>query len=192
MTRQIPNALTLARIALIPLLVAALLIDGPAMRWLAVLVFLAASATDWVDGHLARRWDAHSPFGRMLDPIADKLLVAAALVMLVAKGQLAGLHVLPAIVILCREILVSGLREYLAGIAVSVPVTVIAKTKTALQFIAIACLIGAAPLDAVLPGALGFGLIAIWLAAAVTLYTGYEYWQAGMAEIAAKTQKAAE
>lgn len=192
MTRQIPNALTLLRIALIPVMVAALLIDGTLMRWLALLVFLAASATDWVDGHLARRWDAHSPFGRMLDPIADKVLVAAALVMLVASGPLAGLHVLPAIVILCREILVSGLREYLAGIAVSVPVTFIAKAKTTLQFLAIACLIGAEPLDAALPGALGFGLIAIWLAAAVTLYTGYEYWRAGMVEIAAETRKAAE
>ena len=132
---SLPNILTYARIAAIPVVVGCIyvqaIMDGPLwLRWVALAVFIAAGVTDFLDGYYARIWDQHSAFGRMLDPIADKLLVASCLLMLAADGIIHGWTLWAAIVILCREILVSGLREYLAALRVSVPVTKLAKWKT--------------------------------------------------------------
>jgi len=145
-TLSLPNILTFARIAAIPVVVGCVyaqsIMDGPLwLRWVALGVFIAAGITDFFDGYYARIWDQQSAFGKMLDPIADKLLVASCLLMLAADGIIHGWTLWAAIVILCREILVSGLREYLAGTRVSVPVTTIAKFKTAVQMLAIGAMI---------------------------------------------------
>jgi cardiolipin synthase len=176
MLTSLPNLLTLSRIAVIPVVVALLLLDGPATRWAACALFAAACVTDWLDGYLARRMNDVSSFGRILDPIADKLLVAAVLLLLVADRRIPGLAVLPAMVILMRELLVSGLREFLAGLDVSVPVSRLAKWKTVLQMVALGLLIvgdAAAPADRV-------GLFGLWLAAGLTVVTGYDYLRHGV------------
>src|SRR5712675_552985 len=139
---SVPNLLTLSRILVIPVVIATFYISGDYARWFACALFSAAGVTDWLDGHMARRWAQQSELGRFLDPIADKLLVAATLFMLVAKGRfISEWALLPALVILCREILVSGLREYLAALRVGLPVSRLAKWKTAIQMIAIGVLI---------------------------------------------------
>ena len=138
---SLPNLLTLSRIVVIPLVVATFYVLGDYARWLGCALFSAAGVTDWLDGHVARRWEQQSELGRFLDPIADKLLVAATLFMLTASGRLSAPAVLPALVILCREILVSGLREYLAGLRVGVPVSRLAKWKTVIQMVAIGLLL---------------------------------------------------
>ena len=112
---SLPNLLTLSRILAIPAVIATFYVPGDYARWFACALFSAAGVTDWLDGHMARRWEQQSEIGRFLDPIADKLLVSATLFMLTAFGRLSAEALLPALVILCREILVSGLREYLAG-----------------------------------------------------------------------------
>ena len=128
------------------------IMDGPLwLRWVALAVFIAAGVTDFLDGYYARIWDQHSAFGRMLDPIADKLLVASCLLMLAADGIIHGWTLWAAIVILCREILVSGLREYLAALRVSVPVTKLAKWKTTVQLVAIGFLLAGEAGDQVIP-----------------------------------------
>jgi len=175
----LPNLLTMSRIVAIPLILALLYFDGAFWRWLACAIFAAACITDYFDGYLARSRSQVSELGRFLDPIADKLLVAAVILILVAERRVTGWTVLPALVILCREILVSGLREYLAGLNVSVPVSQLAKWKTVLQMVALGFLIVG---DGVLPswpvGLIGeFGL---WIAAALTLLTGYDYLKAGL------------
>ena len=177
MLTNLPNLLTLSRIAVIPLVVGAFYLPGPWSEWIACGLFAAASITDWLDGHLARRWQQHSAFGRFLDPIADKLLVSIALMMLVAFGRLPMPTLFPALVILSREILVSGLREFLAELRVGVPVSRLAKWKTGIQMLAIgALLIGdAGPLPL---AATGQGLL--WIAALLTLVTGYDYLRAGL------------
>src|SRR3979409_298814 len=143
---SIPNILTVARIAAIPVVVGCVyaqsVMDGPLwLRWVALAVFIAAGITDYLDGYYARIWDQQSAFGRMLDPIADKLLVASCLLILAGDNSIHGWTLWAAIVILCREILVSGLREYLAALRVSVPVTKLAKWKTTIQLVAIGFLI---------------------------------------------------
>ena len=134
---SLPNMLTLSRIGIIPLLILLFYLDRPLASWGALALFAIAGITDYFDGYFARHRKQVSAFGRFLDPIADKLLVAAVLLMLVATQRVAGLVVLPALVILCREILVSGLREYLAEIKVSVPVSRLAKWKTGIQMLAL-------------------------------------------------------
>ena len=141
MLTDLPNLLTLSRIIIIPVLVGLFYLDGDVWRWVSVVLFSAAGVTDYFDGYLARRWAQISAFGRFLDPIADKLLVAAVILMLVATGRIRGLVVLPGLVILCREVMVSGLREFLAQANVGVPVSRLAKWKTALQLIALGILI---------------------------------------------------
>ncbi len=177
---SLPNLLTLSRILAIPIVVATFYIPGEYARWFACALFSAAGVTDWLDGHMARRWAQQSDFGRFLDPIADKLLVAATLFMLVAKGRLSTEWVLlPALVILCREILVSGLREYLAELRVGLPVSKLAKWKTAIQMIAIGVLIVGDAGPAFLPVAV-IGEALLWVAALLTLVTGYDYLRAGL------------
>lgn len=177
---QIPNILTLSRVAAIPLLVAAFYLEPPIGSHVAFVVFTLAGVTDYFDGMLARRMGVVSKFGRFLDPVADKLMVGTALLMLVATDIVVGIHVVAAAVILLREILVSGLREHLAELAVTVPVSRLAKWKTAVQMVALGALIwteGGRQLG--LP-AFEVGLWGLWLAAALTLVTGYDYLRAGL------------
>jgi cardiolipin synthase (CMP-forming) len=189
----LPNALTYARIAAVPAVVACMywqdvLQGGLWLRWAALAIFIAAGVTDILDGYFARVWDQQSSFGRMLDPIADKLLVASCLLMLAADGTIRGWSLWAAIVILCREILVSGLREYLAELRVGVPVTTLAKWKTTAQLVAIGFLLAGEAGDMVVtsivgvPGlyVTGVGLGLLWISALVTLYTGYDYFKAGV------------
>jgi len=139
-----------------------------------------AGITDVLDGYFARKWGVQSSFGRMLDPIADKLLVASCLLMLAGDGTIRGWSLWAAIVILCREILVSGLREYLAELRVSVPVTQLAKWKTTLQLVAVGFLIAGKAGDLVMPIVTPLGLTLLWLSALLTLYTGWDYFRAGV------------
>lgn len=182
---SLPNILTYGRIAAIPVVVGCIyaqsILDQPLwLRWLAVAIFIAAAITDYLDGYYARIWNQQSAFGRMLDPIADKLLVASCLLMLAADGIIHGWSLWAAIVILCREILVSGLREYLAALRVSVPVTKLAKWKTTVQLIAIGFLLAGPAGDVVVPVVSMIGLALLWASAILTMYTGYDYFRAGI------------
>jgi CDP-diacylglycerol--glycerol-3-phosphate 3-phosphatidyltransferase/cardiolipin synthase len=178
---SLPNVLTYARIAAVPALVACLmLVEGDAGRWAAFWLFVGAAITDWLDGYLARRLEQQSTLGRMLDPIADKLIVGAALIMLVHDRTIDGVSMWAAIVILCREILVSGLREFLAELKVTVHVTALAKWKTAAQMVALAVLIAGPAGDRIIPGITAVGIGLLWLAAMLTLWTGYDYLKAGI------------
>jgi cardiolipin synthase len=178
---SLPNILTYARVVAVPV-VAALLFwpDEKWARWTALGIFAAAAITDYFDGYLARAWSQQSTLGRMLDPIDDKLLVSACLLMLVADRQIAGYHIWGAIIILCREILVSGMREFLAELRVGVPVSTVAKWKTTVQLIALGFLIAGPAGEPVLPGTQIIGLVLLWVAALLTLYTGWDYMKAGM------------
>lgn len=176
---NLPNLLTLSRIFAVPLIVGAFFIDGPSASLTAFIVFCVAGITDFFDGYLARAQGLTSKLGQFLDPIADKLMVAAVIIMLVGIDRITGVHVIAAVIIMCRELLVSGLREFLAELKVSVPVTSLAKWKTTLQMVALGALIlEGAGID-VLP-ALEVGLISLWLAAGLTLITGYDYLRAGL------------
>jgi cardiolipin synthase len=177
---SLPNSLTISRIALVPLFVAAFFLPEEPGRWIVFLLFCLAGLTDAIDGMIARKLKAESSLGRMLDPIADKLIVSAALLMLTADRTLQGIHLVPALVILCREILVSGLREFLAGADVSLPVTRVAKMKTVVQMVAIAALIATTASERMLPGVTGVALFGLWFASALTMYTGYAYLRAGL------------
>jgi cardiolipin synthase (CMP-forming) len=184
-SRALPNILTYGRIAAVPVVVGCMfwqniLHGGLWLRWVALAIFIAAGVTDFLDGYLARIWGQQSSLGRMLDPIADKLLVASCLLMLAAENTIHGWALFAAVVILCREILVSGLREYLAELRVSVPVTRLAKWKTALQLVAVGFLICGEAGDAVLPVVTRAGIALLWLSALLTLYTGWDYLQAGL------------
>jgi cardiolipin synthase (CMP-forming) len=194
----LPNALTILRILLVPVFAVAFVLPGDLARIVAVLVFALAGISDWLDGFAARKLKAGSDFGRMLDPIADKVLVAVALMMLVAEGTftrysvttgaLSLLRLVPALIILSREILVSGLREFLAGTRVSVPVSAIAKIKTAVQMLAIGAMLLTPLADKFYPGFPGesysaIAYILLWVAAALTVYTGVIYFRSGMRHI---------
>ena len=187
---NLPNMLTYARILAVPLIVVCFFMEGhlkssDTARWLALAIFLAASITDYFDGYLARAWKQTSNIGKMLDPIADKLLVATCLLLLAAEtdGTIRGWSLWAAIIILCREILVSGLREYLADLKVSVPVTRLAKWKTTIQMVAIAVLLAGPALDKIVDHATETGIVLLWVSAIVTLYTGYDYFRAGAKHI---------
>ncbi len=182
MASTLPNILTLFRIAVIPVLVASLFLGGAVGNWIAFGVFSIASITDYFDGYFARRLGQQSAFGRFLDPLADKLLVASALMMMGAFGHISGLTVLPALVILCRELLISGLREFLAAIRIGVPVSRLAKGKTTIQMTAIAILLLGDAGPAAIP-VVGIGEALLWLAALLTLITGYDYLRAGLRHI---------
>jgi CDP-diacylglycerol---glycerol-3-phosphate 3-phosphatidyltransferase len=181
----LPNLLTYGRIAAVPIVVGCMYLQsileaGLWLRWVALFIFIAAGLTDVLDGYVARTYGQQSTFGRMLDPIADKLLVSSCLLMLAADGTIRGWALWAAIVILCREILVSGLREYLAELRVSVPVTALAKWKTFLQLLAVGFLIAGEAGDLILPITTLIGLMLLWLSAILTLYTGWDYFRAGV------------
>ena len=194
----LPNVITILRILLVPVFAIAFVMPGDAARIFAFMIFAIAGASDWLDGFAARKLNAGSDFGRMLDPTADKVLVAVALMMLVAEGtfftevksngMLSLLKLVPAIIILSREILVSGLREFLAGTRVSMPVTAIAKFKTAVQMVAIGAMLLTPLAHRIVPGMPGatyevIAFILLWVAAALTVYTGVIYFRNGMAHI---------
>jgi len=179
-TLSLPNLLTYGRIVAVPALVACFFMEGDTANWLAVGIFIAAGVTDFLDGYFARMWAQHSALGRMLDPIADKLLVSAALMMLAANQTIAGWSLWAAVIILSREILVSGLREFLGELSVGVPVTHLAKYKTALQMVAIAFLLSHPAGNKVFAYTTLSGLTLLWISALLTLYTGYDYLRAGL------------
>ena len=184
----LPNLLTYGRIAAVPLVAACLFgvtifEAGLWLRWVALTIFILAALTDWLDGWAARAYGEQSSLGKMLDPIADKLLVGACLLMLAADTTIRGWSLWAAFVILCREILVSGLREYLAELRVSVPVSRLAKWKTTLQLVAIGFLLAGPAGDEVLPATTHIGLTLLWTAAVLTLYTGFDYFRAGLLHI---------
>lgn len=184
MPTDLPNLLTLSRIAAIPVLVALVALRHPWGDVAACVVFSAAAITDYFDGKIARERRTVSGFGRMFDPIADKLLVGAALMLLAGMGRLSDAALYPAIVVLLREILVSGLREYLASLRIGLPVTALAKWKTGFQMGALGTLLAGDTAATVLhlsflPVAL-IGEAMLWAAAALTLVTGWDYLMAGL------------
>ena len=181
---SLPNLLTYGRVVAVPVVVAFLFWpDEFWMRWTALGIYVVAGITDFFDGYLARALSQQSSLGRMLDPIADKLLVSAILLMLVADGTIHSLSLWAAIVILCREILVSGIREYLAELKVSVPVSRVAKWKTTMQLIALGFLIAGPSGEYVLPHTIQIGLALLWVSALLTLYTGWDYMKAALKHV---------
>ena len=172
----LPNLLTYGRLVAVP--VVALLLQWPEvhwMRWAALGVYTVACVTDFFDGYLARIWKQQSPLGQMLDPIADKLLVATTLLAVAANQTLVGWTIWAAIIILCREFLVSGLREYLADLKVPLPVSIVAKWKTTVQMFALGFFIAGPAGEVVLPGTVIIGGVLLWIAAILTLYTAADY-----------------
>lgn len=182
MLTNLPNLLTLSRILVIPPIVALFFVDGDAPRWIALGLYAAACVTDFFDGYVARSMGQISKFGRFMDPVADKLLVASVIFMLVATNRIGGIVVLPALIILIREILVSGLREHLASLDVGVPVSRLAKWKTTIQMVALGFLIVHDAAPAWIPSVV-IGEIGIWIAAVLTLITGYDYLRAGLTHL---------
>lgn len=176
----LPNILTLSRIVVIPILMVAFYMEQPLGGWIAGIVFAFAAITDFFDGYLARTSGTVSKIGKFLDPIADKLMVGAVIILVVAFDIVDGLHIIAAVIIMCRELLVSGLREFLAGEQIDVPVSVIAKWKTAFQMIALGFLCWAPAGDALGFYATEIGLTTLWFSAVLTLYTGYDYLRAGL------------
>ena len=192
MLTDLPNLLTVSRIALIPVLVLLAAIHVPTADFAACVVFAAAGITDYFDGRIARGRRQTTDLGRMLDPIADKLLVGAALMVLAGQARLTPWGLYPAIVILLREILVSGLREYLAGLRIGLPVTTLAKWKTGFQMGALGTLLAgddsATLLHISFLPVSHIGEIMLWIAAALTLWTGWDYLTAGLRYAAAPPQ----
>lgn len=183
MLNSLPNILTVSRILAIPAICAAFYLPGAWSAWVPLVLFAAAGITDWFDGYLARKWGQMSDLGRFLDPVADKLLVAAVILMLIAFERIDRITCLAAVVIMCREVTVTGLREFLAELRVKVPVSRLAKWKTTVQLIALGILIvgdhGPEILHVRLVGEIG-----LWVAAVLTLYTGWDYLQTGLRHMA--------
>ncbi len=182
---SIPNLLTYARLAAVPLLAGIMFFtDGQGWRWIAVSIFALAGITDFLDGYLARAWSQQSRLGRMLDPIADKLLVGAALLLLVADQTISGWSFWAALIILSREILVSGLREFLAELNVTVAVSRMAKWKTTVQMAALCVLLsGNAGNQACGCDLVNGGIGLLWISAVLTLYTGFDYFRAALKHV---------
>jgi cardiolipin synthase (CMP-forming) len=184
MLKKIPNILTIGRIIIVPFFVLAFYLPGFYGDLTACVLFVIASFTDFLDGMLARMMGEESKLGELLDPIADKIIVATALILLVMSGTIRHYEVIAAIIILTREILISGLREFLARGKIKLPVTNLAKLKTFLQMIAIALLLTGETGNKILNfqdyNAQTIGMILLWLSAFLTLYTGYEYLRKGI------------
>jgi len=184
MLRKIPNILTIGRIIIVPFFVLSFYLPGFYGDLTACVLFVIASFTDFLDGMLARMMGEESKLGELLDPIADKVIVATALILLVMSGTIRHYEVIAAIIILTREILISGLREFLARGQIKLPVTNLAKLKTFLQMVAIALLLTGETGNKILNfqdyNAQTIGIILLWLSAFLTLYTGYEYLRKGI------------
>jgi|TARA_B110000438_G_C15679010_1_gene591502 cardiolipin synthase len=179
MNMKIPNILTIGRIIIVPIFVISFFLPGFFGDLIPFFLFVLASFTDYLDGLLARLFKEESKLGELLDPIADKILVAAALILLVMNGTIKNYEVIAAIIILTREILISGLREFLAKVNVDMPVTSLSKLKTIFQMLSIAILLtgesGNKIIDFQDYNAQTIGIILLWLSAFLTLYTGYDY-----------------
>lgn len=198
-TFSLPNLITYGRILAVPGLAVFVIFTNDeasknyipelTAKWIAVTVFIIAGVSDFFDGYLARIWKQQTTLGRLLDPIADKLLVAVCLLLLVYTEEITSWSIVAAVIILCREILVSGLREFLAELRVSVPVTKLAKVKTFLQMLSIGILLSGPAADQVFIGLAEFGLILFWISAILTIYTGYDYFKAGINYIMDDTEK---
>lgn len=184
---NLPNLLTISRIAVIPLIFLSIYVQTFAWAMFAAVLFVVASITDYLDGYLARAWNETSVFGRLLDPIADKLLVATALVVILTKPNMYNwsLTVIPAFVILCREILVSGLREFLREVNIGLPVTKLAKWKTTFQMVALAMML----FRDLWIGWSVLGEFLLWVAAILTFITGYQYYQRSLEYVRAEEAK---
>ena len=184
MLKKIPNLLTIGRIILVPFFVLAFYLPGFYGDLTAFALFVIASFTDFLDGMLARMLGEESKLGELLDPIADKIIVATALILLVMDGTIRQYEVIAAIIILTREILISGLREFLAKGQIKLPVSKLAKLKTFLQMVAISLLLTGETGNKILNfqdyNAQTIGIILLWLSAFLTLFTGYEYLRKGI------------
>ena len=193
MLKKIPNILTIGRIILVPFFVLAFYLPGFYGDLTAFAIFVVASFTDFLDGMLARMMGEESKLGELLDPIADKIIVATALILLVMDGTIRHYEVIAAIIILTREILISGLREFLAKGQIKLPVSNLAKLKTFLQMLAIALLLTGETGNKILNfqdyNAQTIGIILLWLSAFLTLYTGYEYLRKGIDHAMSEDQK---
>ncbi|WP_404402775.1 CDP-diacylglycerol--glycerol-3-phosphate 3-phosphatidyltransferase [Pelagibacterium halotolerans] len=179
---KLPNWLTYGRIAAIPIIILFILGGHPALRWFALILYIAAAVTDFFDGYLARKYGSVSPIGRMLDPIADKLLVGALLLVFCFDGTFGIWDLIPATIILLREIFVSGLREFMGNEKIVVPVSMLAKYKTTVQLVAIGMLIA----EPLIYGTREVSDILLWLAAALTAFTGWQYFQGVSSHLAAR------
>jgi len=184
MLKKIPNILTIGRILIVPFFVLAFYLPGFYGDLTALILFIVASFTDFLDGMLARLLGEESKLGELLDPIADKIIVATALILLVMDGTIRHYEVIAAIIILTREILISGLREFLAKGKIKLPVSNLAKLKTVLQMISIALLLSGETGNKIINfqdyNAQTIGIIFLWLSAALTLFTGYDYMRKGI------------
>jgi len=190
---KIPNILTIGRIIIVPIFVGTFFLPGFFGDLIPFFLFIAASFTDFLDGLLARIFKEESKLGEMLDPIADKILVASALVLLVMTNTIKNYEVIAAIIILTREILVSGLREFLAKGQISLPVSGLAKTKTFIQMFSIAILLTGETGNRLINfqdyNAQTIGIILLWLSAFLTLYTGYDYLRKGIDHVINEDEK---
>ncbi len=184
MLRKIPNILTVGRILIVPFFVLAFYLPGSYGDLTALILFIVASFTDFLDGMLARLLGEESKLGELLDPIADKIIVATALILLVMDGTIRNYEVIAAIIILTREILISGLREFLAKGKIKLPVSNLAKLKTVLQMVSIALLLSGDTGNKIINfqdyNAQTIGIVLLWLSAALTLFTGYDYMRKGI------------
>ena len=184
MLKKIPNILTIGRIIIVPFFVLAFYLPGCYGDLTALILFVVASFTDFLDGMLARMMGEESKLGELLDPIADKIIVATALILLVMDGTIRNYEVIAAIIILTREILISGLREFLAKGKIKLPVSSLAKLKTVLQMVSIALLLSGDTGNKIINfqdyNAQTIGIILLWLSAALTLFTGYDYMRKGI------------
>jgi CDP-diacylglycerol--glycerol-3-phosphate 3-phosphatidyltransferase/cardiolipin synthase len=190
---KIPNILTIGRIIIVPFFVISFFLPGFYGEIIPFLLFILASFTDFLDGLLARLYKEESKLGELLDPIADKIIVSAALILLVMKGTIQNYEVIAAIIILTREILISGLREFLADVQVKIPVSSLAKGKTFIQMFSIAILLTGETGNKIINfedyNAQTVGIILLWLSAFLTLYTGYDYVRRGIEHIISEDEK---
>ncbi|KKB86727.1 CDP-diacylglycerol--glycerol-3-phosphate 3-phosphatidyltransferase [Devosia limi DSM 17137] len=181
---SIPNIITIARIATIPLIVWLLMTGDIGLRIVALVLYVVAAASDWLDGYLARKWNQVSPLGRMLDPIADKLLVGIVIAALAWDGSFSGWDMIPVIAILFREFFISGLREFLGNTKVVLPVSTLAKWKTTAQLVALAIVM----LERILPGLGLVSDIVLWVAGILTVWTGWQYLRASWPHLSGEQQ----
>ena len=190
---KIPNILTIGRIIIVPFLVISFFLPGFYGEIIPFLLFILASFTDFLDGLLARLYKEESKLGELLDPIADKIIVSAALILLVMNGTIQNYEVIAAIIILTREILISGLREFLADVQIKIPVSSLAKGKTFIQMVSIAILLTGETGNKIINfedyNAQTVGIILLWLSAFLTLYTGYDYVRKGIEHIISEDEK---
>ena len=190
---NLPNLLTISRIVVIPVIFLTIYIHSAWWYLIGGSLFIIAAITDYLDGYLARSRNELSAFGRLLDPIADKLLVVSALMIIVANGLVDNISYIPVVVILCREILVSGLREFLSEVRVGLPVTRLAKWKTGFQMTALSVLLmSPAKFFNVIEGFwVGLGTVCLWVAGVLTFITGYQYFEKSLAYIKSVEKKKA-